>query len=371
MKPVAARLQDRDGTHSGMNENLLLYRMPWPRLRALYLPSSPARKSGLDLFVPEWANRSLIGLAARVRPATGRLPEDHLCRVTALAAEAGATVAGVLVGTPGPYQKISVALHLPDGRLVVAKLALGSRAEERIAIEAQWLRRLAETAALAKQVPRLLAEGQIRGRAFLVQTVRAGPRPPRRWIHPAAAFLWALAGSGPREGYLESAGWRGLETGLKRLRPHLDSVSCGLLGRGIEAAGTRLVGMALPATPVHRDFAPWNAVLEANQLFVFDWEYAIESGNPVQDFLHWHLLSAVVRGRLPNPSTRKHVLAGMADYLAGLSPSRNFPRTVLRGLLIAYLLDVLLFYAEADGGLRLESPVINGFLTLLRQEVVG
>ena len=205
--------------------------------------------------------------------------------------------------------------------------------------------------------------------AFLVQTARVGPRPPRRWIQPAAAFLWVLADTGPKEYYLESAGWRVLAAGLKRLRPRLDTVSCGLFERGIEAAGARLAGMALPAVPVHRDFAPWNAVLTANQLFVFDWEYAIESGNPVQDFLHWHLLPAAVRGCLPAKSTWNQLLEGMTGHLASLPRSRNFPREVLHGLLIAYLLDVLLFYAEADDGLRLESPVINGFLALLQQEV--
>src|SRR3546814_19605916 len=51
----------------------------------------------------------------------------------------------------------------------------------------------------------------------------------------------------------------------------------------------------LPTCLLHSDFAPWNVRLAEQHLYVFDWEYAEESGNPIQDFLHFHLIQRALQ----------------------------------------------------------------------------
>lgn len=89
-----------------------------------------------------------------------------------------------------------------------------------------------------------------------------------------------------------------------------------LLERYRVALASRLFDFQVPQTPMHGDFAPQNAVLQRNELWLADWEYASDCGTLLYDV--WFLRRSIIRDRARLGATDAWV-QGYVDVLEGFA----------------------------------------------------
>jgi len=372
----------------------------WPRLTALRSSESPDRtlawkvlygrrpqplllpvadgrrgRAAIRFFVRSrrwrWWGRLLLSID-RWMPDAGLLPEVHIDHfpVATLFGE-GAASTSIYVGSPGPLQKLTIMCprHL-DEPARVAKVSLHASADRAVAREAEWLRMLAATPSTAGFVPRLLDDGTFScGRRYLVMCALPDGTTSLHFGHQHRAFLAALADKGRSENWT-------VTTAVQRLHERVRVVRC-LLGDGhrqlfedgLEEVEAALAGRSLPGCLLHGDFAPWNVRLTPERVYVFDWEYAQSRGNPLQDFLHFHLMPRVLQSRRTRvgPAYMRALVQRAADYAAAAFGADGGVAEAAGPLTIHYLLDTVSFYVEASGYMDARHPVMRAYLTLLER----
>jgi hypothetical protein len=279
----------------------------------------------------------------------------------------------IFCGSPGALQKLTI--YCPDataGLGKVAKVAVRIAANEAIIKESHWLEKLSHSAATARFLPQLLQHSVLKHqRHSLTMTSLPKGVSPKTFGIAHHAFLRALAQQKPV--FTE---WKDSEAQL-RLKRRIDSLSTIVdydvwlfwqeLASEIELLTVRSV---LPNLMIHGDFAPWNLRQIDADLFVFDWEYAQTQGNPLQDFLHFHLIpQALKRGDLNNiiMSDLLKQTAAYADNQYGRDAGVG---KACGPLTLHYLLDTITFYAEASGYLDDKHPVLNSYMNMLQQRVL-
>ncbi|HSC93939.1 MAG TPA: phosphotransferase [Burkholderiales bacterium] len=281
-----------------------------------------------------------------------------------------ASRAAIQIGTTGPYQKASALLISDSGRsLALAKIALASSADPQVRAEAGWLRTLERCPDLAGQVPRLLAEGDTAdGRRYLVTNLAPGTGTSTAFTAAHEKFL----------GLLARVGTETLEFGASPCCQFLDRMHGELAGsmtRG-EAEQLRqataecrhaLSGYAGPFVLSQGDFAPWNIRLHPHGIFVFDWEYARFGANPLTDILHYHLIQRAAAGRSIGRSFLASVLLRAWKFAQEVHSGRNWREREISALALVYLLDVLLRYCRASGGIDRADDVMKAYWSLLKR----
>lgn len=93
--------------------------------------------------------------------------------------------------------------------------------------------------------------------------------------------------------------------------------------------------MDVSAVVTHRDFTPWNMIVNDGSLFVFDWEYGIYHGMPGIDKCHFLIQTALFEQHI-SPEVLIKQLTRYDDIDAML--------------LKIYLLDIISLYAARSGG---------------------
>ncbi len=190
--------------------------------------------------------------------------------------------AAVLVGTPGPAQKLTVRFDTPEGQpALFAKIAYKPAARRRLENEVEVLRAL----------PRGFAPVPVAHHRFddhdvlIIEAVEGRAlRDTRRDGEKARRYLEALAATSarPAEGvhpWLVRA-WHE----LPELRPHVE----------------RLAARKWPVVPVHGDFAPWNLLAGRERVVAIDWEYGTVDGLPGIDAAAWRLKpDSLIQGKSP------------------------------------------------------------------------
>lgn len=89
------------------------------------------------------------------------------------------------------------------------------------------------------------------------------------------------------------------------------------------------------AVVTHRDFTPWNMIVNDNSLFVFDWEYGIYHGIPGLDKCHFLIQTAIFE---------QHASAD--EIIRMLKAYDDIDSMLLK----IYLLDMISLYAFRSGG---------------------
>jgi hypothetical protein len=100
---------------------------------------------------------------------------------------------------------------------------------------------------------------------------------------------------------------------------------------------------------------------------VFDLEYAEAGGNPLQDFLHFHLAARAAGDRSISPWFMRRLLARAADHSERVFGPDTGLASAAGPLTLHYLLDTVAFYIEASGRLDINDPVIRAYLRILEQ----
>jgi hypothetical protein len=262
----------------------------------------------------------LRSVAARfARPHTEQLPDSTV-----------STRSSVVIGAEGGP---------PHARVKVASVPA---CDELIAVEASWLKRLEADPLLAPHVPRLLGEGvSLNGRRYLMTTIASGTPGGADLRAPHLAFLKALAEAGPRHAsFGNSSCFQGLETALGQI--DIDADALDMLQAGTRDCWLALSTWSGPFVIGHGNFAPGSVLLTEHGLFVADWEHARTGANPLGDVFNYLLAPAArsktqVPRRLLMRALRKAESAAHAIY-----PGRSWPRTVISGLALAYLLECVI-----------------------------
>ncbi len=273
-------------------------------------------------------------------------------------------------GFPGPLQKLTVYCPGADGEPgIVAKVALQDSANDAIAQEAHWLGKLNRLQALKVFLPRLLAEGILPcGRRYISMLALPPGSSSSHFDTPHYAFLRVLAQQKPML-YLwrQSEAYQRLQRRLQAISPLLQPSQQTLLLDALNEVDLQIGDRELPASMVHGDFAPWNLRICDGQLFVFDWEYAEACGNPLQDFLHFHLIPRALQRWPLRTRWMPGLLQKTRQFADRLFGADSGVAAASGALITHYLLDTITFYAEASGELDMQHPVISTYMRLLEE----
>lgn len=365
-------LQDYQGKVTRMTWKVLYAKRSQPLLVA---PDLPGGLHAVDFFMRNpllrlWGKLAL--LLDHWLPWLNLLPTISLEQFpSSLVGEGSDACPALFFGSPGPLQKIT--LYCPGATSMnrVTKVALNPSANDAIAREAYWLRMLGDSAEIAAFLPRLLDEGMLAcGRSYL--SMQALPHGvfsthfDRRHGH----FLKLLAQFRPAPTpWVQSGAHLRLRERMQRALPLMDQQYRDLMLAVLDELEGEIGQRRLPTCLIHSDFAPWNVRLAEQHLYVFDWEYAEESGNPIQDFLHFHLIPRVL-SRVPmSISGMPVLLTAVAAYARGVYGDDSGVAEACGALALHYLLDTLTFYTTASGYLGLTHPVVRGYLELLEKRV--
>ena len=278
----------------------------------------------------------------------------------------------VYAGTPSPNQKASLLLISDRGELLaVVKLALRVTADSLVDNEADWLNRLASIPFIRERIPKLLAHGELAsGRHYVVKTVSSGSAKEQGFTERHIRFLTALGRSSlVAAPYTESKGFRALLQSYAQVRPTLDEAAARALSAALEACSSRLAGWVGPLTLSHGEFSSWNICAQDDELFVFDWEYAEEGANPLQDALHYHLIRPAARGRKISVQEFSSVMQRIEQFAMAAYPEWSWDANIVTGLALVYLLRVVLYYAEVERALHMNRPVTRTYMFLLRNVI--
>lgn len=346
------------------------------RSQPLLLPADGAQaRAAVEFFLRSRARRHWARLLLWVddhMPEAGLLPRarlDHFPAASLLGCDHGCATA-LYFGSPGPLQKLTILCRgADDDSTRVAKVALHASADAAVAREAVWLRQLGAAPETTAFVPQFVDEGILAcGRRFVVMSGLLGGVTTLRFERRHREFLAVLAAKGGCERWTVVPAVARLRQRLRTMRSAFNSSQGSLLEAVLDEVEVALARQDLPACLVHGDFAPWNVRLAPERLFVFDWEYAQSQGNPLQDFLHFHLMPRVLNARrlLVKAGFMRGLLSDAASYARDVfGPDGGVAQAT--GVLAAhYLLDTIVFYVETSGYLDARHPVMRAYLQLLK-----
>lgn len=285
----------------------------------------------------------------------------------------GASHAGgvaLFCGFPGPLQKLTVYCPDPAGGLGrVAKVALQSSANAAISLEANWLGRLSHTPAIARFLPRLLRNDTLPcgHRYFSMLSLPEGVS-SRHFGELHYQFLSVLAEHQlVFERWNTSQAYTRLQARTQAVLPLLDADLRCLLLDTLAEIELAIGNARLPTCMLHGDFAPWNLRESQGRIFAFDWEYAETSGNPLQDFLHFHLIQRALQRWPLHAGSMSALLGKAAAYADRQFGHDSGVAAASAALSLYYLLDIMTFYIEVSGHMDYKHPVLGTYARLLRQ----
>ena len=271
----------------------------------------------------------------------------------------------IFYGPPGPLRKLTVFSSAADRSLT--KIALLPSADAMVRNECKILTLLADKQIGIDSVPRLLSHGQLSsGRRFVRTTVFQAGRYEPRFGAMHRAFLELLyAHRSCAKCWAQSYSYRLLLTRAAAIRNMLHRKDSELIDSAL--ADVAALGGTEPVAEcvVHGDFAPWNITVADDRLRVFDWEYAAVRGNPLRDFLHFHLIPDAVSHRIPGSTALNRLGSNAREHLACLAG--QLPSLQLVGaLMLQYLAETVTFFCAMDGELKTSHPVIEAYIRLLQ-----
>lgn len=344
------------------------------RSQPLLVPMDPrGARRALSFFIRNpllraWGNALL--LLDRLIPHSRLLATVRLERFPAriLFGPSNFAQTALYCGFPGPLQKLTMYCPGIDGEQPrVVKIALQASADQAIAHEAHWLDKLGDSQLTSEYLPQLLGQGTLPcGRRYL--TMLALPKGHRvmQFSDLHRNFLKVLA-----RRHMSVKPWREsvpyirlkrrMAAILPLIEPHHKIVMQSALNEVDSLIGTQ----ALPACLVHSDFTPWNLGIADGRLFVFDWEYAEATGNPLQDFLHFHLMPRALQRWPMRAALMPWLVADAAAHGKEVFGNESGVGEASGALVLHYLLDTVTFYTEASGYLDPKHPVVRAYMRLL------
>jgi hypothetical protein len=273
------------------------------------LNSHRAAVTGLSLYSPQKTKARLLksvltaglcsGIARHFLPRVNldlQELEKHLEQVFG---EQNLSLA-ISLGASGPHRKPVVQVVSQKGE-ILGYVKVGWNRETRILVqnESRILQHLQEKK-LSFLVPHVLLAGDWQGRFVCAQSSPPHQtRPaPKKWNYLYDEALKEMASLGiERKKLSESDFWRQLRDRVCQIRNNYWRRT---LEGFMEQILNRLGDRELPFHLAHGDFAPWNTLLAGGQLYLYDWEYTLESAPAGYDLFHFAVQRALlVEGRTP------------------------------------------------------------------------
>lgn len=270
-------------------------------------------------------------------------------------------------GSVGPYQKMSlIAIKQNGAPAFYAKVAVGAEADAMVEAESACLQRLSTIPTLNSMVPKKLSCGKSpAGRAFFMTSVAPFLKTTNQFEAPHQKFLCALAHATVQwVRYADSAEFLFAQSALARLRSVLGEAVYAELKCATDELLSQIGELKLPTVLAHRDFSPWNIRSNNAEIFVFDWEYATEGASPLYDFFHFHLIQqALSRQWLKafTPNDMHSLISPAQKYLQHAFPGVDWSPVIVKALLLAYLVDLILFYVDSDKTYDANHPVLAAY----------
>jgi hypothetical protein len=244
--------------------------IPLTKRFAMYTPYTRRARLCKGLIIrglaPALARAQALTVASR-----SPLPLERLVKDTT---GEGDPVFAASMGTPGPFQKMTVQVMTPQGRIIgYVKLPVTMAAGARLRFEADVLAHLSSMAQLNPHIPRVIHAASWGDGQVLFQSAADGTGGPARFTEDHASFLRTLADvsrvtkRGDR--LIEESG-REWDASSDRFESGWQDLGHAVLSRAAEI----LSGREIVCGFGHGDFAPWNTRMAGNRLLVFDWESA-------------------------------------------------------------------------------------------------
>lgn len=337
---------------------------PGPAHPRLILPARAHEcRASLSLFCsPRARLKYAIQKAVSRRSAT--YVESPAMHAVKAAAGVPKAVAAVSLGTPGPYNKQSVLLFDTHGHpLSITKVGTNRYTRALLENEARWLSMINGTA-LVEHAPRLLQSGPVDALFLMTQTIGSGPPSTSTFTQDHAKLLSALHTLSLETGpFKDSAMHATMARRAAMLTEKLDDAWRRRIEIGMHRI-TRVLGPeSIPLTAAHRDFAPWNIRTGEGGLFLYDWEYASTGYIPLYDLFHFVLMPIAVKRQ---PKIRDaHSALSTAERANTWLAEDPMKICKARDQLIAYLLDVCLFYLESTVGDAVGDNVVQRYGLLI------
>ncbi len=311
------------------------------------------------------AAKSVLDLIARMRLTRFVLPrvsvsEEHLVapedrqpnvldRIGSIMGNPALKFA-VSLGTPGPHRKPVVQILADNGRVIgYAKVGANAETNDLVRNEAATLLRLNDLKDLPFAVPRLIAANESGDNFLCVQSAEEGlsRTVPNSF---GKEFFAALIGLSRIDFKRTSLGasrfWADLNRKIERVRhPYYRQI----FERGSFWLLTHYAAQPLGFHASHGDFAPWNARLLGDRLYLFDWEYADRERPAGWDLFHFFIqTSALIKGYSAIRILRDFEESGeFGRWAAQYANHIGIVGNSLRPLLLLYLLKQIAIHADA------------------------
>lgn len=276
-------------------------------------------------------------------------------------------------GSVGPYQKMSlIAIKQNGAPAFYAKVAVGAEADAMVEAESACLQRLSTIPTLNSMVPKKLSCGKTpAGRAFFITSVAPFLKTTNQFDAPHQKFLNSLGHATVQwVRYADSAEFQFAQSALVRLRSVLGEAVYAELKSATDELMNQIGELALPTVLAHRDFSPWNIRSNNTEIFVFDWEYAAEGASPLYDFFHFHLIQQALSGqglKALSSSYMHSLISAAQQYLQQAFPEVDWSPVIVKSLLLAYLVDLILFYVDSDKSYDANHPVLAAYYSAVVQ----
>jgi hypothetical protein len=203
--------------------------------------------------------------------------------------------------------------------------------------------RLSESESLLGRVPKVLDRFDWQAGRVLLTTSGPTRRGPKKLSNAHLEFFEAVfLHFAEKSVFGESPMWTRMSETAAYLEPSLPDPLPTYFARALEQLHDGLGTALLPLSIAHRDFAPWNTRLGTQGIFVFDWGHAAEGMIPLYDAFHFRAIQAALFERRKSLPDRRF----LRDLLTVLWPEGQ--EETLPWLYLAYLVDMALFYSEAQ-----------------------
>lgn len=268
-------------------------------------------------------------------------------------------VTGVFAGTEGAHRKPVAAVIDRNGNLLgFAKVGWNEPTNACVAHEAEVLSKLRMVRFSAGVLPALIHTGRWYDRAVTVVApppgqLRTAPNTPGQ-AH--LQFLLELIRTQPRRMELtRSPFWPELRLRISQLELCGPSYWYGLLTACLDKAAAMLAEKELVFGWTHRDFVPWNTYIAEARLYVFDWEYATETGLAGWDLFHFLTQTMALVHRHTAREIHERIFYHRAtwalvyDYFRNTCPELGVDQ--IRAIYALYLADVASWYLVRDAHL--------------------
>jgi hypothetical protein len=178
------------------------------------------------------------------------------------------------LSTEKRFRKLTVQVMRPDGKILgYIKLPLTAAAVERVQHEAETLKRLWNFPVLRPHIPQVLYSGEWGDGYILFQSAGPSQPGPAQFNHQYEEFLQLLRGIHATEKPGKVL-WEEVAARWRKEEQNIDSWGRAMGQAALARAKRELDGLTIPCGVSHGDFAPWNARLGDQGLYVFDWESA-------------------------------------------------------------------------------------------------